>query len=110
MHSNQFRLKDFEMGGTLAKKLRAWRKQGKSYRWIAGELSSSGTKISRTTVDAWCRELNISPSTPNAEKTECVHGHPFTPENTRIDASGRRNCRECGRESVRRYRKDLTKV
>lgn len=36
-----------------------------------------------------------------ARKTHCVHGHEFTPENTRIEvrADGRRHrkCRECGR-------------
>jgi hypothetical protein len=30
-------------------------------------------------------------------KTECKHGHPFTPENTRIGRNGRRQCIECGR-------------
>lgn len=39
----------------------------------------------------------------NARKTACCHGHPFTPRNTRVELSGRRQCRECERlRSVRR--------
>lgn len=30
----------------------------------------------------------------NARKSECLRGHPFTPENTR-SYGGRRHCREC---------------
>jgi len=33
----------------------------------------------------------------NAAKIECVRGHPFTPENTRL-RDGRRICRRCERE------------
>lgn len=38
----------------------------------------------------------------NARKTECVHGHPFTLENTRIDSRGHRHCRTCQAESKAR--------
>ena len=31
----------------------------------------------------------------NARKTHCVHGHEFTPENTRITVEGSRSCRTC---------------
>lgn len=31
----------------------------------------------------------------NQKKTHCDHGHEFTPENTRIDKNGKRNCRKC---------------
>jgi hypothetical protein len=37
-------------------------------------------------------------------KSHCVHGHPMTPDNTRITAVGRRRCRICDRESSRRQR------
>src|SRR5690606_12624439 len=48
------------------------------------------------------RELYRTPGAiPNAEKTHCPHGHPYTPENTRIEKSGRRRCRECERPKVR---------
>lgn len=32
-----------------------------------------------------------------AARTECIHGHPYTPENTIIDKRGYRHCRECKR-------------
>jgi hypothetical protein len=39
-----------------------------------------------------------------ARKTECHRGHPFTPENTRINPDGARVCRICSRERDRSYR------
>lgn len=46
-----------------------------------------------------------NPTTINAMKTHCIHGHEFTPENTeyRRRRGGRiyRRCRECGRRSSR---------
>ena len=53
-------LKNIEMNGTLARKLRYWRKTGRSYRWISAELSKTGTPVHRATVDLWCRELKIA--------------------------------------------------
>ncbi|MEU5834492.1 HNH endonuclease [Streptomyces diacarni] len=38
---------------------------------------------------------------PMAEKTHCVNGHEFTPENTFLD-KGKRRCRTCARESSRK--------
>ena len=35
---------------------------------------------------------------------ECVHGHPYTPENTFIRDRGGRECRECMRQRTSRYR------
>ncbi len=35
-------------------------------------------------------------------KTHCFHGHEFTAESLRIDAKGRKRCRICARESLRR--------
>ena len=31
----------------------------------------------------------------NSRKTECIHGHRFTPENTYITKRGRRHCKAC---------------
>lgn len=39
-----------------------------------------------------------------ARQTHCIHGHEFTPENTRVRKNGARNCIECDRQSVRRRR------
>lgn len=40
----------------------------------------------------------------NARKNHCKRGHPFDEENTMILPSGERACRECKRESWRRWR------
>jgi hypothetical protein len=37
-------------------------------------------------------------------KTECIHGHAFDEPNTYITPAGRRQCRTCKRERMRRYR------
>jgi hypothetical protein len=37
----------------------------------------------------------IGPTAVNAGKTHCVHGHPFTPDNTYINKQGNRHCRAC---------------
>lgn len=39
----------------------------------------------------------------NATKTHCIHGHEFTPENTKIDRDGRRACRACQRRRSLTY-------
>jgi hypothetical protein len=44
-----------------------------------------------------------SSSALNAVKTHCLRGHEFTFDNTYIDPSGRRGCRECSRAHWRRY-------
>lgn len=37
----------------------------------------------------------ITPASINASKTECLRGHKFTEENTRMDINGQRHCRSC---------------
>jgi len=39
----------------------------------------------------------------NAIKTHCKHGHPFDEANAIYRGSGRRGCRECGRQAQRAY-------
>lgn len=46
---------------------------------------------------------NLSPPSCNGRKTRCDHGHPFDSENT-YDHRGRRACRACNAEAVRRYK------
>lgn len=41
----------------------------------------------------------------NADKTHCIHGHPFSPENTYIWADGKRQCKTCNRNRVREYKR-----
>ncbi len=45
----------------------------------------------------------ISFAAVNARKIECIHGHPFTPENVYRQGGKRRQCRACNRMAVRRY-------
>lgn len=40
---------------------------------------------------------------PNAKRTGCRWGHPFTPENTWIDKQGGRHCIECKRRACRSH-------
>lgn len=42
------------------------------------------------------------PSARAQRQTHCIHGHEFTPENTRFDDRGYRTCRTCARERWRR--------
>lgn len=42
----------------------------------------------------------FSPSTTNREKTHCVHGHEYTPENTYTPPNGQRVCQTCRRAHV----------
>lgn len=43
-------------------------------------------------------ERGETPSLANARKTHCIHGHAFTPENTRLRTEGGRHCRTCIQE------------
>lgn len=36
--------------------------------------------------------------------THCKHGHPFSPDNTKLDKRGMQTCRTCGRERMRAWR------
>ena len=41
----------------------------------------------------------------NAQKTHCIHGHPFLGDNLYIDNKGFRHCKTCARLRAREYRK-----
>ncbi len=48
------------------------------------------------------------PTTPpaiNKIKTHCIRGHEFTPENTAIDKNGKRKCKTCEREYIKKSKK-----
>lgn len=47
---------------------------------------------------------DISIPAVNAAKTQCNHGHEFTPENTWISKRGQRRCRRCRADSMVRDR------
>ena len=48
------------------------------------------------------RPRQDQPRHPNAVKTRCRLGHPFTKANTYYSADGRRHCRTCNRIAQRR--------
>jgi transposase-like protein len=54
-----YKLKNLEMGGSLQRKLKLYRKNGMSFRDISARLSVDGTSVSRTTVDKWTKRLGI---------------------------------------------------
>jgi hypothetical protein len=60
MTSTQFTAKNYEYGGHLKTRLREWRAQGKSLRWIADELSRGGVIVRKSTVSNWCEEFQIN--------------------------------------------------
>lgn len=45
-----------------------------------------------------------NPCAINARKTHCIRGHEFTPETTRVNSHGTRNCRVCINELNRAKR------
>ena len=56
---SMYKLKNLEMGGSLQRKLKLYRKNGMSFRDISARLSVDGTSVSRTTVDKWTKRLGI---------------------------------------------------
>lgn len=43
----------------------------------------------------------VGPAAQCARKTHCVHGHPFSAENTAFTPGGKRYCKECNRAKAR---------
>lgn len=52
-------------------------------------------------------ENSNGPCAINKSKTHCKRGHEFNPENTRINPSGARVCKTCGRDRMRKIRSNL---
>lgn len=50
------------------------------------------------------------PQKGKAAQDACVHGHPFTPENTKLRSNGTRECRECARARSKARRSSKKKV
>lgn len=51
----------------------------------------------RGIVSEVCRDLQLS-------KTHCPHGHPYAGDNLYLKPNGRRECRQCVKNSGERYR------
>lgn len=58
-------------------------------------------RYAQEAYDRWRAENPLSPRKP---EPYCRHGHEYTPENTYENPEGVRNCRECKRQQVDRYR------
>jgi hypothetical protein len=88
-----------------------------AYQWLVGPIPD-GLQIDHLCRNPSCvNPEHLEPVTPsenvrrssspaaiNANKTECIHGHPFDDANTIIEANGTRHCRSCGRARVQRYK------
>ncbi len=91
------------------------------YAWIFGNPPETETidHLCRTTlcvnpthldsVTGWINVLRgTSPASTNAFKRECINGHPYTPENTRVQVSTQygtlwRSCKICNQARQKRY-------
>lgn len=63
-------------------------------------------KMSESHKKAFADGRRVGQNKHNAGKAHCPKGHPYDEENTRIVPGGRA-CKECGRESVRRRRRQF---
>lgn len=100
----------------------AWPKRAVAHRWAYEQLVAlvpAGLDLdhlcrNRACVNPWhlepvTRKVNLNRGIhANAVKTHCLSGHAYTPDNTRINVRGSRECRQCirvkNRESARRRR------
>lgn len=95
----------------------AWPERMVAHRWAYQQLIADvpdGLDLdhlcrNRACVNPWhldpvTRKVNLNRGIhPNAVKTHCSRGHAYTPENTRINVRGSRECRECIRIRSRIY-------
>lgn len=72
------------------------RERGSTLKDIAKKYGVSEGHASRIVRGEFYPHIGgpIIDKTP-AAKTHCVRGHEYTPDNTVITSSGRRNCRHC---------------
>lgn len=88
------------------------------YHWLVGEipigrdidhLCRCRSCVNPSHMEPVTERINTirgeGPTAINARKTHCDYGHPFDDLNTYTDKRGRRYCKECEREKVRRRRK-----
>jgi len=53
------------------------------------------------------RHVSERKRNPHSQKTHCVHGHEFTPENTKLRGpNGRRGCRQCKNENQKKLHRE----
>lgn len=75
---------------------------------VVDHLCRNHSCVRPSHLEAVTEQENIlrgtGPSAENAAKTHCIHGHAFTPENTKMTPRGGRHCRTCAREWARARR------
>lgn len=105
----------FSTSAGLGKK-RTTRAHRWCYVFLRGEIPK-GLELDHLCRNRWCVnpwhlepvtnrvnwERGVSPWRLNDLKEECLHGHPFTPENTYHHPQGRRVCRACVAKSRQAY-------
>lgn len=90
--------------------------KGHTYDEANTRFNKSGNRIcrkchSQSTVEARRKKRAENPLDPNKgprsfqrNRIHCPKGHPYSGDNLYINPQGRRECRECSREAVRRLR------
>lgn len=48
-------------------------------------------------------DMNAKGRNGNSSRTHCIHGHPLSGDNLKIERDGHRRCMECNRISCRAY-------
>lgn len=74
-------------------------RQDEAYTLMLAVLPYMGKRRSEDIREAIASWLSIK---PKRSKTKCPQGHEFTPENTFVDGSGYRRCRQCNRDRSKR--------
>ena len=105
--------------GKFYAQARAWRAHVWAWTQVNGPVPD-GLQLDHFVCDtpACCNAQHVRPVTHrenvlrgtgptavNAAKTECIRGHPFTPENTYIQRDMGRVCRTCRREYLREWKR-----
>jgi hypothetical protein len=90
---------------------------GKELSWdeiIPDHLDEDRLNNDPENLEPCCRKCNWDRNNPNVvkgAKTSCINGHQYTPENTRINSKGYRECWTCLRsryaERNRRHRQKI---
>ena len=75
---------------------------GTGWRAKTGHVCARPIRVKYDEYDAALTYQDAADDTvPGIDPTRCIHGHDWTPANTRIDARGYKRCRQCDSDSKR---------